>query len=120
MAVGKPSIFAALADAFIAALGDERFARIEGGPDFPGFAIASVPVIIRESRESGLAEDVFTAVEGVTHRCAIRAADAAGIEEGMRLVLLPRAGETGEMEFRIRGRPDDGRAMVTLLLEEDV
>lgn len=108
----KPALFAAMGDAFIEAFGDGQLARIEGGIEFPEFATREVSVIIRAVREGGLAEDIFTAIEGVTHTCSAKSADCSGIEQGMRLTLL----STNEI-FEIAGKPDDGRAMTQLLLE---
>lgn len=111
--IPRPDFLNAMGAVFVETFGGDAVMRLEGGDAVPAFAPRDITVIIRELREANLAEDAFAAVEGATHLCSAPIDDCADIVEGMTLTLQP-----GGPTFIVRGRPDDGRAMTRLFLEE--
>jgi hypothetical protein len=109
--VARPSLFAGMGGAFVSAFGVDHEALIAVSDD----DVRRVACIFRELREGGLAEEDGAAVEGVTHRLAINAADDPGVEQDMAITIVAPGEDAGE-DFIAAGVRRDGRAMTRILL----
>lgn len=105
----RPPLFASLGPAFTAAFGNADVTLT-----IDGVAQTAVRGILRQVREIDLATEGLAQIEGVTHQLNLDAAASAAVESDRDTA------EIGGVTYAIRAVADDGRAMLTLLLQGDI
>lgn len=111
----RPALFAALGPDFVGAFGNATcIFTIDG--------VAGQPVraIVRQERELGLGEDSGQSVEGTRHRMSIPPASCPGLASERDSVAITADGEVSSVTFGIGNIMDDGRAMLTIVLDGDI
>ena len=108
-AIHRPALFGALGDDF-----SDAFGNVDVTPVVGGVGRSVVRGILRQVREMDLIDDRGVAVEGVTHSLALAAAAAGALVSGRDSVVIDA------VSYPVRGKRDDGRAMITLFLKGDV
>jgi len=111
----RPALFTELGSRFVTAFGNATCVFTIGG-----VAGAPVRAIVRQERVADLGGDGGQRVEGTRHRLSVPPSSCPGLTSDRDSVSVTADGETVASFFGIGNIEDDGRAMLTIVLDGDI